>query len=168
MKLVYYAFLFLLLSLWPLAVNGQEKVFAEEKPKKHGFLFFRINRFDKEGKYHGRWKVYFGEDEQVIRNGRFRHGVEVGKWKYYYPDGTPYMLEKYNRRNNIILVEKFHENGNLARKGTARLIRTPTRDHYFWFGEWQVYDESGSFSHTETYKSGNLVSSTKGSKEVRD
>lgn len=148
------------LLLLPLVVLGQEekKIIPH---KKRGFLFFKINRFDKEGKYHGRWKIYFGEDEKVIRNGRFRHGVEVGKWKYYYPDGTRYMVEKYSRHDNTISIKKYHENGELARQGVARIIRTPTQDHYYWFGEWQVFDEQGNFSHTEVYKTGNLISSSK-------
>ncbi|AKD05810.1 hypothetical protein PKOR_18405 [Pontibacter korlensis] len=131
------------------------------QPEKHGFLFFRINRLDKESKYHGRWKVYIGERRTVIRSGRFRHGVETGKWRYYYPDGVRYMVEKYNRRDNVILVKKYHENGKKAREGSARIIRSSFKDHYYWFGDWKVYDLKGNFSHTETYKSGNLVSSTK-------
>ncbi|TPE45918.1 toxin-antitoxin system YwqK family antitoxin [Pontibacter mangrovi] len=148
----------LLLLLLPLLGFSQQKI---EKPEKRGFLFFRINRFDKNGERHGRWKVYFGETEVMIRNGRFRHGVEVGKWKYYYPDGTRYMVEKYSRRDNNIQVTKYHENGSLARKGTARILRSTFKDHYYWFGDWQVYDTLGNYSHTETYKSGNLVGTTK-------
>ncbi|MFD2515602.1 hypothetical protein ACFSRY_17140 [Pontibacter locisalis] len=125
--------------------------------KKKGFLFFKINRFDKEGKYHGRWKVYFGKDDVLIRNGRFRHGREVGTWKYYYPDGTLYMKEKYSRKSEMIKVEKYHENGALARKGKAVMARTYTIDRYYWTGEWEVYDEKGNFSHTELYSGGNLV-----------
>ncbi|WP_276495936.1 hypothetical protein [Pontibacter litorisediminis] len=131
------------------------------KPRKQGFLFWKTNRYDKQDRQHGRWKLYLGDDETLIRNGRFRHGVEAGKWKYYYPNGTLYMLEKYNRRDNIIHVQKFHENGKLARSGQARMIRSTFKDHYFWFGEWQVFGEDGKFSHTETYESGHLVSSTK-------
>ncbi|WP_299757131.1 hypothetical protein [uncultured Pontibacter sp.] len=150
--------LFILLNL-PLLAFAQETASKKIKADKQGFLFWKVNRFDKHGKFHRRWKVYV--DEQLVRNGRFKHGIEVGKWKYYYPNGSLFMVERYNRRNNIILIEKFHENGNIARKGTARIIRTPTQEHYFWFGEWQVYDEQGSLSHTETYRSGKLVSSSK-------
>ncbi|WP_439883063.1 toxin-antitoxin system YwqK family antitoxin [Pontibacter sp. MBLB2868] len=122
-----------------------------------GFWFFRTNRFDKEGNYHGRWKVYFGEDKVLIRNGRFRHGREVGIWKYYYPDGSLYMKEKYSRRSEFIAVEKYHENGKIARKGKALLMRTALMDRYFWTGEWQVFDENGTYSHSEVYRHGNLI-----------
>ncbi|MDX5421426.1 MAG: hypothetical protein LPK07_15930 [Hymenobacteraceae bacterium] len=159
MKLLYKTLCLLLLLLLPvIAISQNQEKGPQKNEQQRGFLFFRINRLDKEGKYHGRWKIFFGEDEQVIRNGRFRHGVEVGKWKYYYPDGTRYMVEKYNRRDNTIQIRKYHENGELARKGQARIIRTPTRDRYFWYGEWEVYDNEGNYSHKETYQSGNLIS----------
>lgn len=151
----------ILLLFLPTGAVGQEKERPKQGALKQRLAFWKNNRFDKEGRYHGRWKVYLGDDKKLIRNGRFRHGAEVGKWKYYYPSGTLYMLEKYNRRDNSIQVSKYYENGSLARTGTARIIRSTFKDHYYWFGEWQVYDEQGAFSHTETYKEGNLVSSTK-------
>ncbi|MBC5991574.1 toxin-antitoxin system YwqK family antitoxin [Pontibacter cellulosilyticus] len=142
------------LAILPLA--GQAQKVVTTKPVKH-FLWFKINKFDKEGRMHGRWKVFFGKDDTVIRNGRFRHGNEVGNWKYYYPDGTRYMKEKYRRNSEVLQVTKYHENGKLARKGEARLIKTSTMDRYFWFGDWEVYDTDGEFSHIEMYESGNLV-----------
>lgn len=144
----------LLTIVIPYLAHAQYK--AKTDPAK-GFLWFKINRFDKEGERHGRWKVYFGEDNTIIRNGRFRHGNEVGTWRYYYPDGTRYMKEKYSRNSEVIRVTKYHENGKLARKGVARLIKTATLDKYFWFGEWKVYDNNGDYSHTEVYEKGNLI-----------
>lgn len=149
--------LLLLLSflvVLPVFVTAQE-VIKPVAPK--GFLGFNINRTDKDGNYHGRWKVYFGEDNTVIRNGRFRHGHEVGTWRYFYPDGTRYMKEKYSRNSEQVKVEKYHENGNLARKGVARVIKTSTMDRYFWFGDWEVFDTNGNFSHIEVYDRGILI-----------
>ncbi|MEJ8801803.1 hypothetical protein [Pontibacter sp. H249] len=143
-----------LLTIIPLSGTAQEVI--KSKPER-GFLWFKINRTDKQGRYHGRWKVYFGEKNTVIRNGRFRHGREVGTWRYYYPNGTRYMKEKYSRKSNDIKVEKYHENGKLARKGTARFIETSTLEKYYWYGDWEVYDTSGAFSHIEVYSNGNLV-----------
>ncbi|GAB3195711.1 hypothetical protein ABID22_001582 [Pontibacter aydingkolensis] len=51
---------------------------------------------------HGRWKIYLGDDNIVIRNGRFRHGNEMGAWRYYYPSGLGYMREKYKRNSELI------------------------------------------------------------------
>jgi antitoxin component YwqK of YwqJK toxin-antitoxin module len=122
-----------------------------------GFLWFKINKIDKEGRNHGRWKVHLGDDNIVIRNGRFRHGKEVGTWRYYYPSGQLYMKERYSRKSDEIKVIKYHENGNIARKGSARFIQTSTLDKYFWFGDWEVYDANGNFSHLEEYKQGILI-----------
>lgn len=129
---------------------------AKQKPKK-GFLFFRMNRFDKAGEYHGRWKVFFGDDEALIHKGRYRHGTAVGTWKYYYPSGVLYMKEKYSRQSNLIRVQIFHENGELAKEGNARMSNSSTVEHYYWFGDWKVYDAQGDYSHTELYEGGNLV-----------
>lgn len=56
-------------------------------------------------------------------------------------------------------MRKYNENGKISRHGKARIIRTPTKDRYYWFGKWQVYNSNGKFSHTEFYRVGNLVSS---------
>ncbi len=93
----------------------------------------------------------------MIRNGRFRHGREVGTWKYYYPDGTLYMIEKYSRHSPEVAVSRYHENGKLARTGKAVQVSTTTMDHYYWTGPWQVYDKQGNYTHTELYENGHLI-----------
>lgn len=120
---------------------------------------FKINRFDKEGKYHGRWKVYLGEGKNkvLIRDGRFKHGKEVGKWRYYYPSGSLYIYEEHNRWENTFLMKRYYENGNLMKEGHAIMINNGKSVAYFWYGEWKVYDEQGNYTHTEIYKDGNLI-----------
>ena len=120
---------------------------------------FKINRFDKEGRYHGRWKVYLGEgkDKKLIRNGRFRHGREVGTWRYYYADGGLYILEKHKRRENTFTMKRYYPNGNLMKEGMAIMINNGKGVVHFWYGEWKVYDEQGNYTHTEVYNKGNLV-----------
>lgn len=147
---------FILLALMALPLAGWSQQVVKPKPVK-GFLWFKINKYDKQDRQHGRWKVFFGDNNTVIRNGRFRHGDEVGTWRYYYPSGTRYMREKYKRGSELIKVEKYHENGKLARRGMARFIETSTLDKYFWFGDWEVFDTNGEYTHTEVYEGGNLV-----------
>ncbi|WP_242928909.1 hypothetical protein [Pontibacter vulgaris] len=127
----------------------------ENKGKKHFLNLFGTNRLDKQGRNHGRWKIYIGD--VMVRNGRFRHGREVGKWRYYHMNGNLFMEEKYKRKLNYIPVTRYHENGNLARTGQARRIESGNIIKYFWFGEWQVYNSAGEYSHTELYENGNLV-----------
>lgn len=120
---------------------------------------FKINRFDKEGRFHGRWKIYLGEgkDKVLIRNGRFRHGLEVGKWRYYYPSGVLYIYEEHKRYQNVYTMKRYHENGNLMKEGQAMTVNNGKGVKYFWFGEWKVYNEQGEYTHTEVYKDGNLI-----------
>jgi antitoxin component YwqK of YwqJK toxin-antitoxin module len=120
---------------------------------------FKINRFDKEGRYHGRWKVYLGEgkDKVLIRNGRFSHGKEVGKWRYYYPSGSLYIYEEHKRWENTFQMKRYYENGNLKKEGQAIMINNGKAVEYFWYGEWKVYDEQGNYTHTEVYDNGNLI-----------
>lgn len=120
---------------------------------------FKINRFDKEGRYHGRWKLYLGEgkDKVLIRNGRFKHGKEVGKWRYYYPSGSLYIYEEHKRWENTFLMKRYYENGNLMKEGQAIMINNGKSVEYFWYGEWKVYDDQGNYIYTEVYKDGNLI-----------
>ncbi|WP_187260854.1 toxin-antitoxin system YwqK family antitoxin [Pontibacter beigongshangensis] len=138
----------LLILLWPLMAAAAT---PEKGDQKQGFLFFRINRFDKEGRFHGRWKVHHEEEGYLIRKGRFRHGREVGKWKYFYPDGTTFMEEKWKRGKGEIRVKRYYENGELKRKGKARLDTAGEQVRFYWFGDWKVYNEQGQYTHTEKY-----------------
>ena len=153
-------FFSLFLAALPFAAHAQiESITDSSKPVriKKWYQPFRTNAFDKAGNYHGRWKIYINNDQDLIRNGRFRHGKEAGTWRYYYPEGGLYMVEKYKRGSDNIQVKKYHQNGKLAKVGTAKMISNAEMAHYYWEGEWQVYDEQGNYSHTETYLKGALL-----------
>jgi antitoxin component YwqK of YwqJK toxin-antitoxin module len=130
---------------------------AEPKYTK-GIWPFKLNRYDKEGQFHGRWKLYLPDNTTLLRNGRYKHGKERGKWKYYYPNGTIRKIEYHKPHADRFLVRQFHENGKLEREGMARVVETERLIHYYWFGTWQVYDQQGQFTHTEYYEKGNEIS----------
>jgi antitoxin component YwqK of YwqJK toxin-antitoxin module len=140
----------LLLLLLPLVLQ------AQPKPKK-GIWPFKINRFDKEGRHHGRWKLYLSDNTTLLRNGRFKHGKERGKWRYYYPDGSIRKIEYHKPNTNEYLIELFHDNGALEKKGMARVVETERTIHYFWYGTWEVYNRAGQLTHTEYYEKGNEI-----------
>jgi antitoxin component YwqK of YwqJK toxin-antitoxin module len=123
------------------------------------WCLFKTNCVDRDGKFHGKWKIYLGEgkDKKLIRNGRFKHGKEVGKWTYYYPDGRIYFREKHKRWQNEFFMQRYHENGSLMREGKAIMISTSTGVNYFWFGDWKVYDEKGKYIYTEVYRNGVVI-----------
>ncbi|WP_237144202.1 toxin-antitoxin system YwqK family antitoxin [Pontibacter pamirensis] len=143
--------------LLPFLAEAQLIAKAPDGDYQKGNWPFRINRFDNSGRFHGRWKVLGLDDKTVIRKGRFRHGRERGTWRYYYPSGKLYMVEKYKRRLDHILVKRYHENGALAKVGQARMEDTTEKTRYFWFGNWKVYDEQGNFSNNEYYENGHQV-----------
>ncbi|MFD2999188.1 hypothetical protein ACFS7Z_02360 [Pontibacter toksunensis] len=122
-----------------------------------GFWPFRINRFDKEGLYHGRWKVYIKEDKVLVRNGRFKHGREVGRWRYYYPTGELMMIERYKRTLDYIQVTRYRKDGSIEKVGQAKRVEDDEKVRYYWFGGWKVYEPSGTYLHTEYYEKGNLM-----------
>ena len=148
------AIVLLMVAALPFAAFAQP---AKPFKIKRWYLPFQVNAFDKNQEYHGRWKVYINDDKDLIRNGRFRHGREVGTWYYYNPGGKLFMKEKYTRNSPVIQVWRYHENGNVAKAGTAKLYRDATMAHYYWEGDWQVFDKQGNFTHTETYLKGNLL-----------
>ncbi|WP_237586917.1 toxin-antitoxin system YwqK family antitoxin [Pontibacter russatus] len=148
----------LFIALLPYGADAQQTRQKVSEKTAKGIWPFRINRMDKLGRYHGMWKLKGPDGETLIRKGRFRHGREVGTWRYfYYPSGRLYMLERHLRRQDFMTVQCFHENGALAREGQARVDETERDIRYYWFGSWKVYDERGEYSHSEYYEKGNLI-----------
>jgi antitoxin component YwqK of YwqJK toxin-antitoxin module len=151
-------FLFLAIMLLPLLAAAQQATEISKYKTAKGIWPFRINRTDKLGRYHGLWKVAGPDDKSILRRGRFRHGKEVGTWRYYYyPSGNLYMVEKRKRKQDYIQVQHFHENGALARYGQARVDETALDIRYYWYGTWKVFDEKGAYSHSEYFEKGNLM-----------
>lgn len=144
-------------ALLPFLAEAQLIAKVPDSDYQKGFWPFRINRYDNSGRCYGRWKVKGLDDKTVIRKGRFRHGKERGTWRYYYPSGKLFMVEKYKRKLDHIPVKRYHENGALAKEGQARVEDTNAKTRYFWFGKWKVNDEQGNYSHTEYYKNRHQV-----------
>jgi antitoxin component YwqK of YwqJK toxin-antitoxin module len=122
---------------------------------KRGIWPFTVNHFDKEGRHHGRWKLYLSDNKTLLRNGRFKHGEERGKWKYYYPNGGIRKIEYHKPHTKEFLVKFFHDNGEVEKQGMARVVETERVIRYYWFGTWQVYNRAGQLTHTEYYENGN-------------
>jgi antitoxin component YwqK of YwqJK toxin-antitoxin module len=141
----------ILFLLLPLGLMGQPAA-------RKGFWPFKINRYDREGRHHGRWKVYLPDNTTLIRDGRYKHGKERGTWRYYAADGKLRKKEFHKPKADRFLVKIYHDNGQLEKQGWARVVETEELIHYYWFGAWQVYDRQGRFSHTEYYVKGNEIS----------
>ncbi|WP_426489830.1 toxin-antitoxin system YwqK family antitoxin [Hymenobacter sp. 102] len=119
--------------------------------------FWSRNRFHAaDDKRHGPWREYFDMAEQHPANaGRYRHGLPVGRWRYYHPTGGLERQEQFYRRPpGLLTIRYYHSNGQLARQGQARYRITDANVRFFWFGEWKCYDTAGQPQPSEFYRNG--------------
>lgn len=123
------------------------------------FQIFKLNRTDKKGERHGKWKTYWDDErENVYRKGKFKHGVESGKWKYYDEKGNVVKTEKYVSNRKIIITKNYFASGRLESEGEAHLLNeTDGTLHYFWQGTWRFYSQKGEFIREEEYVKGKKV-----------
>ena len=119
--------------------------------------FWHTNRLDRHGDPIGRWNVYYDSAQaKPFTQGRYRHGRAVGRWRYYAPVGGLVREERY-RRHGLNDITYYHPNGHIARQGHARVVDEPDGLHFYWFGDWLTYSETGVLQKIETYQSGKLV-----------
>ncbi|NVO31515.1 toxin-antitoxin system YwqK family antitoxin [Hymenobacter lapidiphilus] len=118
--------------------------------------FWSRNRFDQQELRHGPWHIYLDAQQQHLLNkGRYRHGREVGSWRYFSSSGLPERTEQFHRRPaGLITLTVYHPNGQIARRGKARYLSTAATERFFWFGEWRCYDEAGHPLPSEFYVNG--------------
>ncbi|MBT2556883.1 hypothetical protein J7E24_03745 [Hymenobacter sp. ISL-91] len=117
--------------------------------------FWSRNRFDQQEQRHGPWRTYLDAQQHLLNKGRYRHGREAGRWRYFSPGGLPERTERFHRRPaGLITLTVYHPNGQIARRGKARYQSTATTERFFWFGEWRCYDETGHPLPSEFYVNG--------------
>ncbi|MBL7890190.1 MAG: hypothetical protein JNL24_11585 [Bacteroidia bacterium] len=111
-----------------------------------------INKYKKKQR-HGKWVIPFHNSDTLIDNtGRYRLGVPKGTWRYYDRNARLIKKEKYVFRK--IYTTQYHENGKIKRKGKAKIVINDTMIHYFYYGNWNVYDTAGVLIKKQTYKNG--------------
>jgi hypothetical protein len=116
----------------------------------------KINRY-KNKERHGRWIIYQDSTNTKIDNtGKYRHGIPKGTWKYYDPESHLQRKEKYFLHR--IQITHYYPNGKIRKKGRARIVTSDQLIHYFYYGDWLVYDTTGSLIKKELYKEGILAS----------
>ena len=119
--------------------------------------FWHANRLDRHGDPQGRWHVYYDSAQaRPLTRGRYRHGRAVGRWRYYAPVGGLVRQERYHR-HGFSDITYYHANGLVARRGQARVADEPDGLHFYWFGEWLSYSDTGTLQKVEIYQSGRLV-----------
>lgn len=125
-------------------------------PRPHRF-FWQANRYDRQHEQHGCWRTYYDSlNLRPFTRGRYHHGRAVGRWRYYAPTGALDRTERHHR-GGLSTLTYYHPNGQVARRGQARVVEEPTGLHFFWFGPWLSFDEQGVPLKTEYYENGRRV-----------
>jgi antitoxin component YwqK of YwqJK toxin-antitoxin module len=126
---------------------------------KHGPIgFWSSKRYDQQLRQHGPWPTYYDDAKtQPMALGRYRHGRYAGRWRYYAPNGTLERTERFARRPyGLITMTEYQAGGKKKRQGQARIVDEPHEIHFYWFGDWQVFDAQGRPVAVEHYENGVL------------
>ncbi|MDQ4140360.1 MAG: hypothetical protein M3142_07520 [Bacteroidota bacterium] len=119
---------------------------------------FGKNRLNQKKEHVGRWQYKENKEDpdQITSKGKFKNGKQVKKWKYFYPNGQIYLVEKYDSKKDfrILHATYYHKNGKIAHTGNAVQENTATRIHYYWIGDWKYYNEDGTLRKTVIYQDG--------------
>lgn len=104
-----------------------------------------INQFDINNERHGDWKKTFQGTKQLRYEGTFKHGKEVGVFKYYCSDcdDNPTIIKTFNDTNNIAQVQYFTKRGKLVSEGK---MEDKSR-----MGEWVYYHKKSNGVMTKEF-----------------
>lgn len=116
----------------------------------------KLNRLNKHGERTGKWIVYI-DDAKKIKSfeGKFRNGITRGKCYFYTNDGVLDRRE-INRFKNM-KTTFYYPNGKVKLKGNARIENLPDKVHYYFYGKWQSFNDSGVLLKNQFYEKGKLL-----------
>lgn len=112
-----------------------------------------INQLDANGERHGIWKKNFEDTNQPRYEGEFKHGKEIGTFKFYK------LVEK---KSVLSATKEFNENNNIASvkfySSTGKLISEGKMNGQAFIGKWTYYhNKTDAVMSTEYYNDeGNL------------
>lgn len=109
-----------------------------------------INQVDGLGRPHGIWKKYYEGTPQLRYEGEFKHGKEVGEFKFYCEDckESPEAIKIFSNRNDVAQV-KFFKKGKIISEGKMKGKER--------IGEWVTYHPNSDIPMIkETYSDGKL------------
>lgn len=94
-----------------------------------------INQLDDAGERHGTWLKKFPKSDQLRYKGQFKHGKEIGTFKFYCEDcgSQPMVIKKFSSKKNQADVQYFTKSGKLVSEGKM------AGKHRM--GEWLYYHE---------------------------
>lgn len=120
-----------------LAFSGIIHVQAQEQ----------INQFDAQGARHGLWKKYYQGTQQLRYTGQFKHGVEVGVFKYYCDScgDQAVVIRDFDSIPGACAIQYYTDSGQLVAQGRMQDQKRT--------GLWTTYHKGGqSIMAEEPYK----------------
>lgn len=122
----------------------------------HSFFAQRINRLNKHGERTGKWIVYI-DDVKKIKSfeGKFRNGITRGKCYFYTNDGV--LDRREINRFKKMKTTFYYPNGKIKLKGNARIENLPDKVHYYFYGKWQSFNDSGVLVKNQFYEKAKLL-----------
>ena len=105
-----------------------------------------INGYDSDGKRHGLWEKYYNKTKQLRYSGQFKHGKEIGIFKFYTLNKGKSVLiatKQFNPDNNIAEVKFFSSTGKLISEGKMNGKR--------YMGDWVFYHNKNDVIMTKEY-----------------
>ncbi len=115
-----------------------------------------INRLNKEGHRTGKWITYMDSAKNIKSfEGRFKKGISSGRCYFYNNQGI--LDRREINRFKKMKTTFYYPNGKVKLKGNARLENLPDRVHYYFYGKWQSYSDSGILVKNQYYEQGKLI-----------
>lgn len=120
------------------------------------FIAQNLNRTDKHGRKTGRW-INYADSAKTIKlfEGRFRKDKPKGTAYFYTNSGLLDRIEKNRFRK--LRTTFYYPNGMVRMSGNARLENLPDRIHYYYYGKWKAYNDSGRLVKYYYYTKGELT-----------
>jgi hypothetical protein len=115
-----------------------------------------LNKLNKHGHRTGRWINYADSAKKIkLFEGKFRNGKSIGKSYFYTNDGILDRVEK--NRFKKLKTSFYYPNGMIRLTGNARLENLPDKIHYYFYGKWNAYNDSGQLIKYYYYTKGELT-----------
>ncbi len=104
---------------------------------------------------------FWVEDEStdigtVQSKGSYRKGNKIGTWKTYYQD---HLIQKEKFKIDRSKVFVYHPNGKIHQRGQTKTEINVDNYHWFYYGDWKYYDETGQLQYIKKYENGNKIDS---------
>ncbi len=106
-----------------------------------------FNQLDDQGKRHGFWKKNYENTDQPRYEGEFKHGKEIGVFKFY---------KLVDKKSVLSATKEFNENDQIAVvkffSSTGKLISEGKMDDKLFIGKWTYYhNKTNAVMSTENY-----------------